>query len=421
MGRLLSSFDVNQSRTYLFEALEASRERGFRDLEVHALIALAQLATVMGNQQEAQTWISQALAQRESINQDDLALELSTTHFNVAVRSGQVAEAEAILNEALTHFDKPQLVLDIALLKWHQGDFREGARLLEKLIAEQPVLSQIMTLDNNLGMTYWALGESERALTRLRESTRIWQMQGATYQEALSRSNLGLVYTSLGGFSQAQDELAYAETAFKAQGSMTSLADVYQRQATLSYYAGRYQEALHYHEQASELMRNVGDIFRVSYSLATHANCLIQVGQPARAKQMGEEAMALAELTGHPLALVLAYQSAAMTGLPQALPLLEKAQALALQSQMTEQWALCVWLEAKLCKESRRCLDKLYQALSESRHLQLQVVAWLCLQQLVKLGEPLQDARDQAYKLLVRQAPVDWFMVQADGARLERH
>ncbi|MDZ7703538.1 MAG: tetratricopeptide repeat protein [Trueperaceae bacterium] len=410
---------VEESQHALDEALTLSRREGFVRPEVWALAGLADLAVVRGDQTRAQQLLETAVARVPDDFSDAETAQLLDVRFNVAVRSGDLVGAEAALETSRQRDpDAPSGQFALALLHWHRGDFRSSARGLEHLAQHHPDFSYAVTLHNNLGMTYWALGEPDRAEPWLRQSLRTWLERGAAYQEALSRSNLGLVYTSLGRYQAAFDELSNADAMFAQQGSDTSRADVWQRLGMLAFWTDRHTEARSHHQAAFDLMQQVGDPFRLAYIEAVLALTCDLSGDPDTARHHIGAAKQRADRLKHPLARIIAYQADALIALRHrdprsAFAAAQHAAELARDCHAAEQHAYAQWLAsfAHPTPHDPALRATLADALTQSQQRGLRNLERLLALRLYRLSD---DAAyyETAYRALTslqKEAPRGWF------------
>ncbi len=419
LGHALRHRSVDRSEAALEEALTLSRREHFARSEVWALAALADAAVVRGDQAKAQRLIDKAVVRVPADFSDAETAQLVDIRFNVAVRSGDLAKAEAVLESSLAQNpDAASGQFALALLRWHRGDFAGSAERLEHLAQRHPDFSHAVTLHNNLGMTYWALGEPDRAEPWLRQSLRTWLERGAAYQEALSRSNLGLIYTSLGQFQDAFNELSTADAMFEQQGSDTSRADVWQRLGMLAFWTDRFADARRYHQDALALMEQVGDPFRLAYIEAVLAATCDLTGDPDAADAHLGTARSRANRLGHPLACIVAYQADALIALRRRNPsaafaAAQHAAELADDCQATEQLAYARWLAsfAHPSPQDAALHSSLEHTLQESRRRGLRNMSRLLALRLYHLTDAPRYY-DLAYRelgSLQQQAPRDWF------------
>ncbi|MDR5697351.1 MAG: tetratricopeptide repeat protein [Armatimonadota bacterium] len=363
-------------------------------LTVRTLVAMAEVAVLAGNQLEAISLIERAAALAPPDVPAHERDRLLATRFHVYARSGDLAATEQVIAEAMRAGTQAAWQpIALALLRWHQGTFRDSARILERLLRDRPEVAQIEMLHNNLGMAYWAVGQPAIAERWIEHSVRLWHGTGNLFSEALSRSNLGLMRTSLGRYAEARGDLEAARDVALRLGSYTLVADALHRLGTLHRQAGRLGEAVAFQQEALDLMRGVGDLWRLSYIAASAAAALAEAGEVDTAQPLAQEAFDLSVRVGYAFGIPIRHRSMAEVALhagdrEQALRHAADALEASRRYEMAEQLGYSLLLLAD-CQQrpngsaARRALT---EALEIARRRHLADLRWRAAARLARFG-----------------------------------
>ncbi|MCA9885909.1 MAG: tetratricopeptide repeat protein, partial [Anaerolineae bacterium] len=143
----------------------------------------------------------------------------------------------------------------------NDGELRHPQRidwLLASLDACTDASRQI-TLLNNIGLIYSALGEKQVALNYHLQALPLTKRVNDPRSEAATFNNIGLVYDSLGYKQQALDYYEMALPLVKQVGDIQSEATILNNMAGIHRFMGNLTLALRHSEQALILRREMGD------------------------------------------------------------------------------------------------------------------------------------------------------------------
>ena len=306
LGAQLLFSDLTDGRQRLEAVVQALRTADLPErprLLASAYTALADNAVYAGDQHLAGVWLGQIRPLLPDLPLPERLGALATT-IEVAMRDSDLPRFTAALNEA-RHLAPHSVPFQAygALLHWFTGEFELACDAFEQILTEHPDAARSLTLENDLGMTYWAMGRPGDAVLWLQRSLSTWR--GVHHTEGLSHSNLGLVRISQGRYADALTELNVAETLTRRVGSNTFLADVLYRRALTHARCGQLADAVDLYTEALKLMVRVGDPFRTSYIHASLSSAILHLSGPEAADAHLTAAHALATSVGHPIIVSL--------------------------------------------------------------------------------------------------------------------
>lgn len=241
------------------------------------------------------------LASHEGLSEDDLPawLKFQQSELEILREKGKTEEALALadrminLNEKLNN---PQNILSAELhvhrstLLWVKARYYESIRDLQfatDLYAREGDLFNSESLKSNLGLVYWTMGELDKAEENLVEAIRFYQRCGADQLITYDIGNLGLVYLARGDLEKARrqtlehirhaEDVGFTTEAFRGHNN---LGDIF-------YYFGEYEQAIAEHEKIDKYFSKRGS--RESYGLS-------KVWVACSRASLGEVASAISEL-----------------------------------------------------------------------------------------------------------------------------
>ncbi len=333
--------DLNRSDAMLLEALGTPEINAEQRLKV--FLSLADNAVYRGDMNAA----SQHIQSASVYVHDNLNLELKLVYgfarLEVMLRSGQFESAHALLPEIYALEPKNLKTASYeAQLRFYQGKYRKASEIFERMRTQDPNCVYTITLENDLAVAYWWVGQLKKAETEIMQSLEHWQ--GSSHVEALSLMNLGFLRLSQGRFSDALNALQRAKEIGKAFGSLTFEGDIENRLGVIYFHAGRFPEALPHLQKSVELMRKVGDPYRLLTALSILVSVNAAMGDLRSAEKNLLEADQLLELTQNQAAKGFLTQGKALIEL--AKNKTKKALAYALE---VEQFARAFELQEFLC------------------------------------------------------------------------
>ncbi|SMB81474.1 AAA family ATPase [Deinococcus hopiensis] len=282
--------------------LRAHPDPAARELTAHALAALSEIELYGGDFERASAYADAALrlGAGSGVVSTPIVRRALESAVTVAMRRGDVEAARRHLDEgARLVSNDPDLDATAAELAFYVGDLRRSRAMFEELLTRVPGHARVRTLENDLGFVCLNLGDLVAAERWLRRSLETYA--GVPHPEALSRSNLGLVFLMMGRLDEAWAELQLAENLARGGEFGTFLADVRHRQAGVRLARREFEAARALCREAASLMRGVGDPVRLTWILAGSCGVEIFAGDNAAARRFAAEARAAFEARPHPV------------------------------------------------------------------------------------------------------------------------
>jgi tetratricopeptide (TPR) repeat protein len=241
------------------------------------------------------------LASQEGLYEDDLPawLKFQQSELEILREKGKTEEALALANRMITLNEKlksPHNTLSAELhvhrstLLWVKARYPESIRDLQfatDLYAREGDLFNSESLKSNLGLVYWTMGELDKAEENLVEAIRFYQRCGADQLTTYDIGNLGLVYLARGDLEKARrqtlehirhaEEIGFTTEAFRGHNNLGDIL----------YYFGEYEQAIDEHEEIDKYFSKRGS--RESYGLG-------RVWIACSRASLGEVASAISEL-----------------------------------------------------------------------------------------------------------------------------
>jgi DNA-binding SARP family transcriptional activator len=314
-GTYLHLLDTQRAETYLIEVLNTPGLSA--NLNIRALLAYTDTLVYQGNTTRAKELITQL--EHQEVSDLELRLRLEHARLEVMLRSGDFAAADASLAQVYL-LDRKNITTQSyeAQLRYYQARYREAAALFENMRHQDPECVRTLTLENDLGTTYWMLGQLAAAEKELQNSLVTWR--GSPHVEALSHMHLGFVRLSQGRIKEA---VAFAEKAIaysQTLGSLTFEGDAWQRLGVIYFQSGQLTKARDMMETATAKLREVGDPYRLSQSSSQLANIYVLLGDTARGEALLQEAEALLKLAPNPFVTAFTHQAKALLALHEQQP-----------------------------------------------------------------------------------------------------
>jgi tetratricopeptide (TPR) repeat protein len=204
-------------------------------------------------------------------------LKFHQTELEILRENGKTEEALALADKmiALNENQKsPQKILSAELhvhrstLLWVKANYPEAIKSLQLAIGlyeSQGDHFNSESLRSNVGLVYWTMGELDRAEENLVEAIRFYQRCGADQLMTYDIGNLGLVYFARGDLEMAKEKtlehIRHAEGigfSTEAYRGHTNLGDIL-------YYFGEYEQAMAEHETIDKYFSTRGS--REGYGL----------------------------------------------------------------------------------------------------------------------------------------------------------
>ncbi len=147
----------------------------------------------------------------------------------------------------------------------------------------------------NLALTYKLFGRPRQALSVYEQARERWRALGHAYprEEAQTLSNLGALYTSLGGFEQARVLLEEALPLSRQAGDLGVEALILGSLGSVETRLGHPRQGLGHLQRSLTLAEAARDRLAQALAFRELAWTRFELGQPAAALRLGERALAL--------------------------------------------------------------------------------------------------------------------------------
>lgn len=281
------------------DCLPAGSER--RAIEAHALAGLIDNAVFSGDLALAASYLASLSARLEHLA-PELRIEVHQVIIEAAMRMADFGLAKSSL-QALrdARCPLPVILSFEAQIHWFSGDLPTARAVFEALLVHHADYCQGITIENDLAVIYYTLGELGAAEAMARRSLKSWA--GVAHTEALSMLVLGAILVSLARFDEATAALEGAEQLAREQGSALFVGEAQVRRAMLYAAQGNASAALRTALAARETWDEASDPLRQSA-----VDLAIVLGGSAAHHRAARESCArlvqLVEQARHPLALV---------------------------------------------------------------------------------------------------------------------
>jgi DNA-binding SARP family transcriptional activator/tetratricopeptide (TPR) repeat protein len=402
-GTYMIYLDLDRSDNMLLEALNTPQISS--EQRLHTNLSLSDNAVYRGDMVAATDYIEQASHYIQTDSPLELKLMYGFARLEAMLRSGQFAAADALLPEVYA-LEPNNLKTSSyeAQLRFYQGQHRRAAQIFEQIRAQDPNCVYTITLENDLAVAYWWIGELKKAEHEIMQSLEHWQ--GSSHVEALSLMNLGFIRLSQGRFADALASMNRAKEIGTVFGSITFQGDIENRLGVIYFQAGRLSEALPHLLKAVELMRQVGDPYRHLSVLSILVSVYAAMNEIVQAEQTILEAKLLLEKTQNLVAKNFLTQGQALIEFARGNS--EKARVLVLE---VEKFAREFELQEFLCT------TLLFRAKLEpdpqihlTEMLKVAVSQGFVFQEFLA-AKALNDKprADKILDFLVQHAPKDWF------------
>jgi len=197
--------------------------------------------------------------------------------------------------EICSNFAWTGSILSLRLLPLRNIEWLEAA-----LVASRKTKNQNAEVAHlgNLGLAYFQLGETRKAIEFHEQSLKISREIGDRQGEGESLGNLGIAYSHLGGSPKA---IEYYEQALKIsreigdrRGEGTHLGNLGNAKFDLGYA----HKAIEYYEQAIAIAREIGDRRKEGVWLGNLGNAYSHLGEPVKAIEYYEQSRKIASEIG---------------------------------------------------------------------------------------------------------------------------
>jgi tetratricopeptide (TPR) repeat protein len=282
------------------QALEIGQGQD-RQLELQALINMAEVYRVMGQPRRALELCEQALSLTQEVG--DRTGEAATLNNMALVYQvmGQPKRALVLYEQALpiqreagVRDGEATTLNGIAGVYYATGQLQQALALYERVL---PIRQEVGDRDgeaatlNNMAAVYRETGQPQRALEQLGRVLPITLEVGDRTGEATTLNNMALVYDETGHHQQALAMYEQALSLMREVGDRAGEAATLNNMAGVYDETGHHQRALAMYEQALPIQREVGDRAREAATLNNMAEVYRETGQPQRALALYEQAL----------------------------------------------------------------------------------------------------------------------------------
>jgi adenylate cyclase len=321
------STNLEKQRYYLLRAGEAAQanyanvvainyfKRLLPRLEIQdqgaVLLKLAQVLDTVGEYEEADTHLCEALALAEQQGDQYLQIQCQIALGELRRKQSQYGEAAAYfaLAQAASEQLGDQASVAKALvcagsLTLYQGDYAKAqayyarSLVIRRELNDQPNIAKVL---NNMAITAANQGDLAQASALFEESLTIRRGLRDQWGVANSLNNLGELALLQQAYLEARNYLEEAVTALREIGdkwslgmSLLNLGNALRDQENFTAAYPLYQESL-------QINRELGDRWMLAYSLENFGVLLALQGDAARALHLAGAAAALRETLGTPL------------------------------------------------------------------------------------------------------------------------
>ncbi len=253
-----------RARENYLKAYTLYEELGWKVEMAQALLDAGRCFRLLGNFQEADKAYSDALAMLESPEPSLIRTGILMEKANNAWFQGRYQEA----------FDLQREVLDLA---------RENGWPLEKAMAL-----------NTSGLTWWTLGDSERALRELQKALETSRTLKARRDEtATALNNMGLVYRDMGEYQKALESLNQALAIDRDIKSEWAIAYDLKNLGITYVRMGQPEKALPLFEEAVKTAAHIGNRINEAKILVGYGEALFVLGRVEESETAFQKALAL--------------------------------------------------------------------------------------------------------------------------------
>jgi tetratricopeptide (TPR) repeat protein len=175
----------------------------------------------------------------------------------------------------------------------HGQALLEEALLLARAVDDQPAEAKILW---NLATLHLYAGRAAQGIVYGEQSLVLARSLNLREQMAFTLNDLGLSYGSICHLQQAKAALNEAGELWRELGNMPMLADSLSSACTIYLYAGEYEQAIAFSQEAYKISQAAGNLWGQSYSRYMVGYAHWQLGAPGAAIGVMEESLRLAEL-----------------------------------------------------------------------------------------------------------------------------
>jgi CHAT domain-containing protein/Tfp pilus assembly protein PilF len=151
---------------------------------------------------------------------------------------------------------------------------------------------------NSVGLTYYKLGENQKALESYNQAVGLWRAMGDHRGEALTLHGIGLVYVQAGDNQKALEYYNQALPLWREVGDRQAEANTLGSIGVAYNRLGKLQEALDYFNQSLTMQRALGDRRNEATILTSMSVSYSRMGELQKALEYGNQALPLIRAAG---------------------------------------------------------------------------------------------------------------------------
>ena len=174
-------------------------------------------------------------------------------------------------------------------------EYHSQALSLRRMIGDRHGEAQSL---HNVGVDYWQLGDSQKALEYYYNALPLRRLVADREGEAITLSAIGTAYSNLGKLHEALDYFHQSLALYRTVGNRKEEATTLNNIGIPYFQLGEWQKALAYHNQALSIARTVGDRVLEATGLQNTGYIYWQLGEDQKALEYYNEALSLRRATG---------------------------------------------------------------------------------------------------------------------------
>jgi two-component system, NarL family, sensor kinase len=202
-------------------------------------------------------WTAAMQALKHARNQDD-----ELWHIRAINLLGSIHEVQSVHDSALYYFFQAQAI----------------ASRLEHF-------EQMGNSCNNIGVTYWSIGNFKDALIYFFQALDYYELGGFEGSKATTLNNIGLIYADLDNYDQALDYYRRAHNMYEVVGDSIRMGATLTNIGTSLFHLGEPDSSLHYMSRSIDLKQQTNDKYGLCISLEGMGNIWLGLGDYSRAME----------------------------------------------------------------------------------------------------------------------------------------
>ncbi len=167
---------------------------------------------------------------------------------------------------------------------------------------------------NNIGVTYWSIGNYKDALINFFQALEYYDLGGFEGYKANTLNNIGLIYVDLDNFKKAQNYYWQAFSTYEEIGDSIRMGAALTNIGTSYLHLEMPDSALHYLYTSRDLKQLTRDKYGLCISLEGLGNAYLETGKHEKARGFFEKSKAIAEEVGFDNGRASAYLGLAAVG-----------------------------------------------------------------------------------------------------------